>query len=57
MHSLSNEIRANSSVRKATHSIGVVVTAIFLLPFSAQKSLVKSKIPQIHQNKANKNEI
>jgi hypothetical protein len=41
----------------ATHSIAVVSAVVFLLPFSAQKSHVKGKIPQLEQNKANKNEI
>ena len=41
-------------LRQATHSIGVADIVIFLLPFSAQNSLVKSKIPQLQQNKPNK---
>jgi hypothetical protein len=44
-------------IGQATHSIYVIGTVNFLLPFSAQKSLVKPKTPQLKQTKANKNAI
>jgi hypothetical protein len=50
-------INGQRGIRQATHSICVASVAIFLWPFSAQKSLVKSKIPQFQQNKAYINEI